>query len=285
QTDAAINPGNSGGPLVNIRGEVIGINTMIATQSGGYQGIGFTLPIDMAVRVYNDIIKNGRVMRGYIGITWHPGDKPELMRALGTNHGVLVADVTKGGPADKAGLQRDDIILALDEKPVKDGEDLINRVADMPIGSATKVGVDRSGKKMAFSLTVGDRADGLKNLDGGADEVEPEVPPKAEVAPAKFGLRIRKLADAERSVLSPNDKGGVKVTQVESDSFGEDIGVQEGDIILSINRQPVTSVEDVRRIQATLKPGAAVALRVARGTPAARGAWPTFFVSGTLPQE
>jgi serine protease Do len=284
QTDAAINPGNSGGPLLNIRGQVIGINTMIATQSGGYQGIGFTLPINMAVRVYNDIIKSGRVMRGYIGITWHPGDKPELMRALGTNHGVLVADVTKGGPADKAGLHRDDIILALDSKPVKDGEDLINRVADMPIGSSTKVGVDRGGKKLAFNLTVGDRADGLRSVEG-VEEVEPDPQQKVELTPAKFGMRIRKLADAERAVLSPDEKGGVKVTQVEADSFGEDIGVQDGDIILSFNRHPVASIEEVRRIKATLKPGSAVAFRIARGTPATRGVWPTFFVSGPLPQE
>lgn len=286
QTDAAINPGNSGGPLLNIRGEVIGINTMIATQSGGYQGIGFTLPINMAVRVYDDIIKSGRVVRGYIGITWHPGDKPELLRALGTNHGVLVQDVTKGGPADKAGLKQDDIILALDGKAVKDGEDLINRVADMPIGSETKVSVDRGGKKLAFNLKVGDRADGLKTIEG-ADDQEPETPAQPQIEPTsvKFGLRIRKLADAERSVLNPDEKGGVKVTQVEEGSFGEDIGMQEGDIILSINRQPVASTDDVRRIQSTLKPGAPVAFRIARGTPTSRGPWTTFFVSGTLPES
>ncbi|MDQ2945190.1 MAG: trypsin-like peptidase domain-containing protein, partial [Acidobacteriota bacterium] len=103
QTDAAINPGNSGGPLLNIRGEVIGVNTMIATQSGGYQGIGFALPMNMVARVYNDIIKTGKVTRGSIGITWNKANKPDLLRALGTKQGVMVEAVKKGGPAERAG--------------------------------------------------------------------------------------------------------------------------------------------------------------------------------------
>ena len=105
QTDAAINGGNSGGPLLNIRGEVIGVNTMIATQSGGYQGIGFALPINMVARVYNDIIKEGRVMRGSIGVSWDKNTKSDTLRALGVDHGVLVGDVRKDGPADKAGVK------------------------------------------------------------------------------------------------------------------------------------------------------------------------------------
>ena len=137
QTDAAINPGNSGGPLLNIRGEVIGVNTMIATQSGGYQGIGFALPINMVARVYNDIIKTGKVTRGSIGIEWSKADdKPELFKALGTNAGVLISRVQKNGPADKAGLKAEDIIVAMDGKPVKDGEDLVSRVAETAGGNS-----------------------------------------------------------------------------------------------------------------------------------------------------
>ena len=287
QTDAAINPGNSGGPLLNIRGEVIGVNTMIATQSGGYQGIGFALPINMAARVYNDIIKSGRVTRGYIGITWNKLDKPDLLRALGTNHGVLVQDVSKGGPAERAGLKADDIIVALNGKPVKDGDDLVSRVADMPIGSNADITVDRGGKKMGFKLAVGDRAEGLKGQPGfdDDDDTSAELEQKEEPSPAKFGLRIRKLADAEKDALSASEKSGVKVTQVEQNSFAEDIGVLEGDIILSINRLPVNSVEDVRRIQGTLKPGDAVAFRVARPARGGHGPYTSFFVSGTLPTQ
>src|ERR1700677_2293507 len=151
QTDAAINPGNSGGPLLNIRGEVIGVNTMIATQSGGYQGIGFALPINMVARVYNDIIRTGRVTRGSIGIEWSKADdKPELFRALGTNSGVLISKVQKEGPADKAGLKADDIIIAMNGKSVKNGDYLVSRVSESPINSSISVTVDRDSKHMDF---------------------------------------------------------------------------------------------------------------------------------------
>src|SRR5271166_101621 len=143
QTDAAINPGNSGGPLLNIRGEVIGVNTMIATQSGGYQGIGFALPINMVARVYNDIIREGKVVRGSIGVEWLTGDKPDLFKALGTNAGVMVSRIQGGGPADKAGLKVEDIIIAMNGKPVKDGDDLVSRVSETPVGTPVTLGVDR----------------------------------------------------------------------------------------------------------------------------------------------
>jgi serine protease Do len=126
QTDAAINPGNSGGPLLNIRGEVIGVNTMIATQSGGYQGVGFALPVNMVVRVYNDIIRNGRVTRGSIGVSWTK-TKSETLKALGVDHGVIVGEVRKDGPAEKAGIKPDDIITGINGQPVKDGDDAQRR--------------------------------------------------------------------------------------------------------------------------------------------------------------
>src|SRR4029078_3572562 len=135
QTDAAINPGNSGGPLLNIKGEVIGVNTMIATQSGGSQGIGFALPIHTVVRRYNDVIRDGRVTRGSIGISWAPGTKTDTLRALGEDHGVVVGEVKKGGPADKAGIKADDIILGINGQAIKNGDELVARVADIPVGT------------------------------------------------------------------------------------------------------------------------------------------------------
>src|SRR5580698_8182535 len=185
QTDAAINPGNSGGPLLNIRGEVIGVNTMIATQSGGYQGIGFALPINMVARVYNDIIRTGRVTRGSIGIEWSKADdKPELFKALGTSSGVLIGKVQKGGPAEKAGLKADDIIIAMNGKPVKNGEDLVSRVSETPIGAAVAVTVDRDSKHLDFNITVLDRAEVFKD-DPRFAALREENEPEASINPAK----------------------------------------------------------------------------------------------------
>ncbi len=287
QTDAAINPGNSGGPLLNIRGEVIGVNTMIATQTGGYQGIGFALPINMAVRVYNDIIREGKVTRGSIGITWNKSDKPDLLRALGQNHGVLVTALVPNGPAQKAGIKPEDIILSLNGKPVKDGDDLVNRVADLPIGSPATVTVDRDGKKMDFQLIIGDRAEVLKEMPEYAFLRRPEEPETPETSPAKFGVSIRPLNDVEKDAIANLAKSGVKVTRVEPGSFADDVGMAEGDIIVSINREPVNSVDDVKRVQSALKPGASVAFRILRSqTPAGRNGraavWNSLFLSGTL---
>ncbi len=288
QTDAAINPGNSGGPLLNIRGEVIGVNTMIATQSGGYQGIGFALPSNMAVRVYNDIIRDGKVTRGSIGIQWSKADKPELFKALGTNGGVLVGSVISGGPAAKAGIQEEDIIVALNGKQIKDGDDLINRVADLPVGSPAAITIDRAGKKMDFKLTIGDRADIINRRAGMvAPDRDSGESTNTEGAKAQFGISIRPLNDSEHEAVNAQAKSGVKVTRVESGSFADDIGMLDGDVVVSINRQPVNSVDDVKKIQTTLKAGSAVAFRLLRALPAqtGRAEWNSLFVSGTLPQN
>jgi serine protease Do len=291
QTDAAINPGNSGGPLLNIRGEVIGINTMIATQSGGYQGIGFALPINMVVHVYNDIIKTGRVSRGSIGVQWSKADKPELFKALGTNQGVLVSKVQEGGPAEKAGMKAEDIIIAMNAKPVKDGEELVSRVSEMPIGTPITLTVDRDGKHMDFKLSIMDRAEVFKDRPEFAEFQHGQTEsPKAEEAQYKFGIKLHSLTDAERSSMAIEGKGGLVVRGVDEGSFAEDIGLFEKDVILSINRQPVATVEDVIKIQSTLKPGDAVAFRVMRLRPSPSGRgheqqWNTFFVSGTLPMQ
>jgi serine protease Do len=287
QTDAAINPGNSGGPLLNIKGEVIGVNTMIATQSGGSQGIGFALPVNTVVRVYNDIIRDGRVTRGSIGISWAPGTKQETLKALGVDHGVIVGDVKKGGPADKAGVKADDIVLGINGQPIKNGDELVARVADMPVGTQTTLSVDRDGKKMDFKLVIQDRskvfADDPRVV---GEKILPEGGSKEESTQVKFGISIRATSEEERE-MTP-DKHGIAVSRVENGSFADDIGLMERDIIIGINRSPVASVDDIRKIQGTLKPGDAVAFRVVRQIPGARakGAQPrtaTMFLSGTLP--
>ncbi len=291
QTDAAINPGNSGGPLLNIRGEVIGVNTMIATQSGGYQGIGFALPINMVARVYNDIIKTGKVTRGSIGIEWSKADdKPELFKALGTSGGVLISRVQKNGPADKAGLKSEDIIVAMDGKPVKGGDDLVSRVAETAVGTPVNVTVDRDGKHMDFKVTISDRAEVFKDRPEYAElrQETPDTASPAEPAQYKFGIKLHALTDTERKAMGLDAKGGLVVRSVDADSFAEDIGLFEKDVILSINRQPVASVDDVVKIQSTLKVGDAVAFRVMRPVSSGRNSapqWTTFFVSGTLPPQ
>ncbi|MEO8025189.1 MAG: Do family serine endopeptidase [Bryobacteraceae bacterium] len=271
QTDAAINPGNSGGPLLNLRGEVIGVNTMIATQSGGYQGIGFALPINTTVKVYNDIVRNGRVTRGSIGISWQKNQKAENLKGLGVNGGVLINEIKKGGPAEKAGLKEEDIIVALNGKSITDGDDLVARIADLPIGTVAKVTADRFKKKMDFNVTIADRVDVFKDdprVTGGRTPKE-EEPAAPEATQAKFGIRIQPLKDSEVD-LTP-DKHGVAVRGVEPGSFAEDIGMLENDIIISINRQPVSSLDDVRGIQASLKTGDTVYFRIVRQFPGAAG--------------
>ena len=176
QTDAAINPGNSGGPLLNIRGEVIGVNTMIATSGRGSEGVGFALPVNMVARAYNDIIRIGRVTRGSIGVSLDRSVEPEVtLKALGVDHGAIVESVSKGGPADKGGVRAGDIILGVNGMPVKDGDDLISHVADTAVGGTATLSVDRDGKPVTLKVTVADRAELYKDrpdIVGGGKPLE-----------------------------------------------------------------------------------------------------------------
>jgi len=283
QTDAAINPGNSGGPLLNIRGEVIGINTAIASRSGGYQGIGFAMPINTAAEVYNSIIKTGKVTRGSIGVKFTPSDTDRarsLLKANGVAEGVFVQQVAPGGPAEKAGMKDGDIITGVNGKKVRDGNDLVNTVTATPIGSPVSIAAIRDGKQENFKVVVGDLTQVFPESFGGAKAEEP----KAEKTEAKFGMSIQNLTDQQRQNLGIKEHGGVQIGSVETDSFAEEIGLAPKDVLLSINRTPVNNVDDVRRIQNTLKPGDAVALRILRQD---RGSheWNAEFVAGTLPNN
>jgi serine protease Do len=289
QTDAAINPGNSGGPLVNIRGEVIGVNTMIATNSGGYEGIGFALPINTVVKSYNQIIRNGRVVRGSIGIRF-PRDEAQIentLKALGFDHGIIVESVAPGGPAEKAGIQADDVILSLNGKPVKDGNDLVSRISEMPIGSEAVLEIDRGGKRITKKVTIEEREKVFKDdLAVRRRGMAPQDSDRQEESSARFGIGIRPLTEERRMQLGFPQEGGVEVTVVDEDSFAEEIGIRPGDIIVSINRQPVASFDDVKRIQSKLKRGDAVAFKVMRPVPGGRGQrqWTGVYLSGVLPR-
>jgi serine protease Do len=282
QTDAAINPGNSGGPLLNINGEVVGINTAIASRSGGYQGIGFALPINDAVKVYNDIIKNGKVVRGSIGISFTPSDTPRaeaLLKANGAKEGVFVEQVPANGPADKAGIKPEDIIVAVNGKPIRNGGELVDRVTSTPIGNPLTVTVLRERQRMDFQVVVADLAKVFPERFGNGKEEEAGP---AEGTQALFGIAIENLTDARRENMGIKQHG-VLVGSVEQNSFAEDIDLRKGDVIVEINRQPVHTTDDVTRIQKTLKPGDAVAFRVLRQS--GRTEWTPVFPAGALPNH
>jgi serine protease Do len=283
QTDAAINPGNSGGPLLNIRGELIGINTAIASRSGGFQGIGFALPINTAVSVYNDIIKTGKVTRGSIGIKFTPSSTEQgaaLLKSFGAEEGVFVQEVAPGGPAEKAGLKGGDIIVAINGKAVKTGNDLVNTVVATPVGSSVNLTVLRDRNRKSFNVVVGDLTQVFPERYGNRREPSDVHPEAGGVT--SFGMQIENLSDQRRANMDLNEKGGVLVANVDPSSFAEDIGLAKGDVLVSINQQPVNSTADVTRIRETLKPGAAVAFRVMRQQ-GRNGAWASTFLAGTLP--
>jgi serine protease Do len=286
QTDAAINPGNSGGPLLNINGEVIGINTMIASRSGGNQGIGFALPINSAVAVYNSIIKTGHVTRGSIGIRFRESaESRDLIKAYGGTQGVFVSEVTPNAPAEKAGLKEEDIITSVDGKPVKNGQDLIEAVSNKSVGSTVSIGILRAGKTENLKVAVADRSKLGANA-GVEDETESD---KADPTQAKFGISIQNLNDGLRQNLSYKGKGGVMVQSVEPGSFAEDIKLAKGDVIESMTshnqHEAVSSVDDVKRIQGKLKAGDTVAFKVQRSAGARGGGWQTIYPAGTLPAQ
>jgi serine protease Do len=283
QTDAAINPGNSGGPLLNIRGELIGINTAIASRSGGYQGIGFALPINTAAEVYNSIIKTGRVSRGSIGISFTPSDSEQaraLLKSFGANEGVFVQTVAPGGPSEKAGIKAGDIIVGINGKPVKDGGALVNTVTATPIGQSVDVTVLRNGKREAHKVVVGDLAQIFPDRFGGPKD-ESKAP--GEAGETRFGMMVQNLSDARRQTLGLKEQGGIEVVSVDPDSFASDINLHKGDLILSINQHPINSTDDLKKVQATLKPGDAVAFRIMTRGQGRNAEWQSSFVAGTLP--
>jgi serine protease Do len=288
QTDAAINPGNSGGPLVNTNGEVIGINTMIASESGGYQGIGFALPSNMAVKVYNNIIKEGKVTRGSIGITFPPEDSKTsaLLDVYGAKQGVFVQDVVPDGPAQKAGMKPQDVIVSINGKTIGKGQDLVDMVADSEIGSTLKIGVMRDKKPMALNVVVADRAKTFAEgtvVSRNQDEKTPEA------VKAKFGISIGALSASAKQSLGYTGTGSVEIQSVDPGSFADGIGLEKGDILLELNREAINSPADVTRIQSSLKVGDAVAFHVARQAGSnlrgGGGNWQPLFLAGRLTES
>ncbi len=277
QTDAAINPGNSGGPLVNMNGEIIGINTAIYTSGGGYQGVGFAMPSNTVVSVYNQLIgSDHKVMRGSIGVQFNAVPNPAVARVYGVTSGVTIADVTPNGPADKAGLKTGDTIVSVNGKSIKDGDELVADISALKPGTTAKLGYVRNGKTSTAEVTIADRAKLFANRLGGEQQDNGEGKPQE----SKFGIVVRGITqDMANRYNFPNTKG-VIVQDVKPDGFGDTAGLSRGDVILEINKQPVNGEEDFRHIEAQTKSGQDVVFLV---RPRGSRDNTTVFMGGTLP--
>ena len=279
QTDAAINPGNSGGPLVDLSGQVIGINTAIITGSRGYEGVGFALPSTTAIRVYDQIIKQGRVTRGSIGVSFQEeiSTNPITLKSLGTPYGVVIESVQGGSPAEKAGLKGGDVITSVNGRPVKTGNDLVNPIAEAPIGSKVKLTYMRDRVQKEATATVEDRTRVFPNTAGHMGD-QP-----GETAPTEFGLHVEELTPERGHRVGIEGQKGVIVSEVEPASFAEDLLFTRGDVITEINRQPINSVADYRGTVSRLKPGDDVVFKVLRRQDGDRML--TVYLSGKVPSD
>ena len=272
QTDAAINRGNSGGPLVNMRGEVIGINSQIATSTGDYNGIGFALPSNEAAFVYQQIVSQGKVRRGYLGI-FLESVKAEFARVYGLPEakGAVVTDVRDpSGPAGKAGIQANDIIVEYNGQPIATSQDLINKVAATAVGSNVTITYlrDVNGKleRRTASVTIGERPASLASNDD-----EPTTTPKEKETPQpsrlKLGITLMEITPQIAKEKSLQNVHGLLVKEVDPNGIAADAGtraVREGEVVQRINRVPVTTLAEFQRVVDSLKPGDAIVLNVAR---------------------
>jgi len=262
QTDAAINPGNSGGPLVNIKGELIGINTAIFSRTGGYQGIGFAVPSNMAQSVMSQLINKGKVTRGWLGITIQ-NFTPELAKEFGLNKstGALVTEILKGSPAEKAGIKRGDIITEVDGKAVKNVETLRNIIAQSKVGSRIQLKVIRDGNPNLFTVTITELPQDIsQNVPGEPDEKLPAE----ENALAGFSVMNLTQEIAKQLDISKDEKG-VVIVRVEPYSAAEEAGLKKGDVIQEINKKSIKNSQDFNYIISKVRKGDTLLLFINRG--------------------
>jgi serine protease Do len=251
QTDAPINPGNSGGPLFNLRGEVVGINTAIATESGGSEGIGFAVPSNIAIHIAKTLIAHGKVERGWLGVSIEQ-ITPEKARSLkipeGTK-GTIVAEITKGSPAERAGIQKNDVITAYNGKPIPDPVSLQNAVSMSAIGSQVKVTVQRDGKRLDIPVKIGDMNEQEKILTAEAKQ--------------RLGAEFRDMSEKEASTLGLESPQGAVISTIEPKGPLASAGFEKGDVILQIEGQTVSNAAALAQLVAMIPPGRQVSVLAA----------------------
>lgn len=234
QTDAAINPGNSGGALLNIDGELIGINTAIYSRSGGYMGIGFSIPVNMAQRVMEDLIKHGKVTRGWLGV-YIQQITEALRRELGlqTSLGALISDVIPESPAARAGLERGDVITAFDGQRITDFKTLQIQIAKTPVNKKVEIEFLRNNKKRTTQITI---------------EAPPQEQAVSAVTETPYGIEVADITPSLARDYRLDSKTGVVITSVAPGSPAEQSGLKEGDVILELNRRRIISIKDYEQV-------------------------------------
>jgi len=260
QTDAAINPGNSGGPLVNIKGELIGINTAIFSRTGGYQGIGFAVPSNMARSVLEQLIKKGKVERGWLGVTIQQVT-PELGRQFGhpEPNGALISDIMSGSPAEKAGLKRGDVIIEFNGRTVRDAETLRNMVAQSKIGTHARLKVVRGGRQIFIDAVIGE-------LPKDSAMAIPEKSKEELRDNALAGFTVVELTvDMAKQLGLGKAEKGVVVVWVEPESTAQESGLRKGDVIYEINKKRVSNLSEFNSIASRLGERDSVLLFINRG--------------------
>lgn len=278
QTDASINPGNSGGPLVNLRGEVIGINTLIYTRTGGNQGIGFAIPSSMVGKVYDQLVASGKVTRGWLGVSLSTSElTPALAESLGApagTRGAVVGDVAGAdSPAAKAGIRSGDIIVAVNGVAIANGQELTKLVADLAPGSTASIDLVRNGAKETVKVTLGERPANA----GLAPEQDKSEAPEQDLRQSrqKLGVVPGDVTPEIATRLQLKGQTGAVVMQVTPGSAADEAGLQRGDVIHRIGRTEVKAASDLVSAVAQVESGAQVALQVERGGQ-------TFYVTLTL---
>ncbi len=239
QTDAPINPGNSGGPLLNLEGEVIGINAAIATDSGGSEGIGFAIPSNMAVKIADTLIAHGKVERGWLGVNISDL-KPDTTKSIGlpSNNGALVADIVKGSPAAEAGLKRGDVVLSYQDKPVADSSALRNAVADTPAGQQAKMIIWRDKRRQELVVKIGSMEDAVRTLVASVDD--------------RLGVTVRPITPKEDEKYSIDPGEGVALATVSPKGIFGQVGLEPKDFILQVNGQTIKGVDGFAELLSSL---------------------------------